>query len=83
MLKRYTLFCQYEERPYAHVYAKWAMVFALIAFALTLSPFHFEIASSNSFSWKYGEFMCKSVHYIQDVSAICSVTTLTFMSLER
>jgi glycopeptide antibiotics resistance protein len=56
MLKRYTLFCQYEERPYAHVYAKWAMVFALIAFALTLSPFHFEIASSNSFSWKHGPF---------------------------
>uniref|UniRef100_T1J3D6 G-protein coupled receptors family 1 profile domain-containing protein n=1 Tax=Strigamia maritima TaxID=126957 RepID=T1J3D6_STRMM len=36
-----------------------------------------------SFTWDMGEFLCKFVHYIQSVSAICSVLTLTSMSLER
>jgi hypothetical protein len=30
-----------------------------------------------------GEFLCKAVHYIQNVSAISSVLTLTAMSTER
>ncbi|XP_024871283.1 pyroglutamylated RFamide peptide receptor-like isoform X4 [Temnothorax curvispinosus] len=30
-----------------------------------------------------GIFLCKAVHYMQSVSAICSVVTLTAMSIER
>ncbi|XP_069687383.1 gastrin/cholecystokinin type B receptor-like isoform X2 [Periplaneta americana] len=30
-----------------------------------------------------GFFLCKGVHYLQNVSAICSVLTLTAMSIER
>ncbi|GFQ65379.1 QRFP-like peptide receptor [Trichonephila clavata] len=36
-----------------------------------------------SYSWTLGEFCCKFVHYVQNVSAICSVLTLTSMSVER
>ncbi|XP_015922792.1 QRFP-like peptide receptor [Parasteatoda tepidariorum] len=36
-----------------------------------------------SYSWALGEFGCKFVHYVQNVSAICSVLTLTSMSVER
>ncbi|KAG8185982.1 hypothetical protein JTE90_003540 [Oedothorax gibbosus] len=36
-----------------------------------------------SYSWTLGEFCCKFVHYFQNVSAICSVLTLTSMSVER
>ncbi|GAB6033026.1 hypothetical protein CHUAL_012217 [Chamberlinius hualienensis] len=36
-----------------------------------------------SYTWTFGEFLCKFVHYIQNVSAICSVLTMTSMSLER
>ncbi|XP_067135390.1 QRFP-like peptide receptor [Centruroides vittatus] len=36
-----------------------------------------------SYTWTLGEFCCKFVHYIQNVSAICSVLTLTSMSVER
>ncbi|XP_048256456.1 allatostatin-A receptor-like [Haliotis rufescens] len=42
-----------------------------------------KFAAFFSFTWQYGEFMCKSVHYIQNVSMICSVWTLTTMSIER
>lgn len=56
MQKIYGLFWQTEDRPYAHVYAKLAVYFVLIAFALTLSPFHFEIAPLKTFSWKHAPF---------------------------
>ena len=36
-----------------------------------------------SFAWTFGVFLCKFVHYMQNVSAICSVLTLTAMSIER
>ncbi|PVD23760.1 hypothetical protein C0Q70_17033 [Pomacea canaliculata] len=36
-----------------------------------------------SFTWAFGEFLCKAVHYIQAVSMVCSVMTLTVMSVER
>ncbi|XP_046543503.1 QRFP-like peptide receptor [Haliotis rubra] len=42
-----------------------------------------KLAAFFSFTWTFGEFLCKSVHYLQNVSAICSVFTLTAMSLER
>ncbi|KAG8234401.1 hypothetical protein J437_LFUL014659, partial [Ladona fulva] len=36
-----------------------------------------------SYTWTMGMFLCKFVHYMQNVSAICSVLTLTAISLER
>lgn len=36
-----------------------------------------------SYSWTMGEFLCKLVSYMQNVSMICSVMTLTVMSIER
>ncbi|XP_043280555.1 QRFP-like peptide receptor [Venturia canescens] len=42
-----------------------------------------KIAKLFSFTWTMGLFLCKSVHYMQSVSAICSVLTLTAMSIER
>jgi glycopeptide antibiotics resistance protein len=56
MQKIYGLFWQTEDRPYTHVYGKLAVYFTLIAFALTLSPFHFEIALLKTFSWKHAPF---------------------------
>ncbi|ESO92589.1 hypothetical protein LOTGIDRAFT_162500, partial [Lottia gigantea] len=40
-------------------------------------------AAFASFSWTFGEFLCKFVNYMQNVSMICSVMTLTVMSIER
>ena len=45
--------------------------------------FVFQLAKWFSFTWDYGEVMCKMVHYLQNVSVICSVLTLTAMSMER
>ncbi|GAB1605559.1 54-like peptide receptor [Argonauta hians] len=42
-----------------------------------------KFASFFTFTWQFGEFLCKAVYYLQNVSAICSVTTLTVMSVER
>ncbi|XP_046477360.1 galanin receptor type 1 [Neodiprion pinetum] len=42
-----------------------------------------KIAKLFSYTWSMGMFLCKSVHYMQSVSAICSVLTLTAMSIER
>ncbi|KAF7995618.1 hypothetical protein HCN44_006725 [Aphidius gifuensis] len=42
-----------------------------------------KIAKLFSYTWTMGLFLCKSVHYMQSVSAICSVLTLTAMSVER
>ncbi|KAF4524433.1 hypothetical protein B566_EDAN013451 [Ephemera danica] len=41
------------------------------------------LAKLFSYSWTMGLFLCKLVHYIQNVSAISSVLTLTAMSTER
>ncbi|XP_068084404.1 pyroglutamylated RF-amide peptide receptor-like [Anabrus simplex] len=41
------------------------------------------VAKLFSYSWTMGAFLCKVVHYMQSVSAICSVLTLTAMSIER
>ncbi|XP_063984916.1 pyroglutamylated RF-amide peptide receptor-like isoform X2 [Diachasmimorpha longicaudata] len=43
----------------------------------------FNVAKLFSYTWQMGWFLCKSVHYMQSVSAICSVVTLTTMSGER
>ena len=48
-----------------------------------INCFMFQIAKLFSFTWEMGAFLCKSVHYMQSVSAICSVLTLTAMSVER
>ncbi|KYM82922.1 Pyroglutamylated RFamide peptide receptor [Atta colombica] len=42
-----------------------------------------KIAKLFSYTWTMGIFLCKAVHYMQSVSAICSVVTLTAMSIER
>lgn len=42
-----------------------------------------KFAQLFSYSWTFGFFLCKFVHYIQNLSAICSVYTLTAMSFER
>lgn len=45
--------------------------------------FIFQFAKWFSFTWEFGELLCKLVHYMQNVSVICSVLTLTSMSVER
>ncbi|XP_053599069.1 QRFP-like peptide receptor [Microplitis demolitor] len=52
--------------------------FILITFCIPV-----KIAKLFSYSWTMGAFVCKSVHYVQSVAAICSVLTLTAMSIER
>ncbi|KAF0314268.1 QRFP-like peptide receptor [Amphibalanus amphitrite] len=42
-----------------------------------------KIAKLFSFTWTLGPVLCLGVHYIQTVTAICSVLTLTAISLER
>lgn len=42
-----------------------------------------KLAKLFSYTWTMGVFLCKMVHYMQSVSAICSVLTLTAMSVER
>ncbi|XP_017781016.1 PREDICTED: pyroglutamylated RFamide peptide receptor-like [Nicrophorus vespilloides] len=42
-----------------------------------------KVAKLFSYTWALGSFLCKCVHYIQNVSMICSVLTLTAISIER
>ncbi|PSN29862.1 hypothetical protein C0J52_27577 [Blattella germanica] len=42
-----------------------------------------QVAKLFSYTWTMGFHLCKGVHYLQNVSAICSVLTLTAMSIER
>ncbi|XP_074601866.1 G-protein coupled receptor 54-like [Brevipalpus obovatus] len=42
-----------------------------------------KFAQLFSFTWEFGLISCKLVFYMQNVSAICSVYTLTAMSIER
>ncbi|XP_054287823.1 QRFP-like peptide receptor [Macrosteles quadrilineatus] len=42
-----------------------------------------KIAKLFSYTWTMGILLCKVVHYMQNVSAICSVLTLTAISVER
>ncbi|XP_008482465.1 gastrin/cholecystokinin type B receptor-like [Diaphorina citri] len=42
-----------------------------------------KIAKLFSYTWSMGVFLCKTVHYMQNFTAICSVLTLTVMSIER
>ena len=42
-----------------------------------------KFAQLFSYTWTFGVFLCKFVHYIQNLTAICSVYTLTAMSIER
>ncbi|XP_047500271.1 kiSS-1 receptor-like [Penaeus chinensis] len=42
-----------------------------------------KLARLFSFSWTLGAFMCKLIFYLQTLSAVCSVLTLTVMSVER
>ena len=43
----------------------------------------FQFAKWFSYTWTFGEFLCKGVHFLQNISVICSVLTLTMMSIER
>ncbi|XP_070194636.1 QRFP-like peptide receptor [Littorina saxatilis] len=36
-----------------------------------------------TFSWEFGEVMCRGVNYVQSYSMICSILTLTVISMER
>ncbi|KAH9414104.1 hypothetical protein DERP_012583 [Dermatophagoides pteronyssinus] len=36
-----------------------------------------------TYTWTFGLFMCKAIHYVQSLSAYCSVLTLTIISVER
>ncbi|ESP05640.1 hypothetical protein LOTGIDRAFT_152502 [Lottia gigantea] len=42
-----------------------------------------KFAAFFTFTWIFGELLCKSLVYVQNLSSICSVLTLTVMSLER
>ncbi|XP_064097653.1 G-protein coupled receptor 54-like isoform X2 [Macrobrachium nipponense] len=42
-----------------------------------------KIARLFSYTWTMGYFLCKLIYYMQTVSSVCSVLTLTIMSLER
>lgn len=42
-----------------------------------------KAAAFFSFTWDFGEPLCKLVYYTQNFSMICSVLTLTVISLER
>ncbi|CAH1103549.1 unnamed protein product [Psylliodes chrysocephalus] len=42
-----------------------------------------KVAKLFSYTWEMGEVVCKTIHYMQYVSAICSVLTLTAISIER
>ncbi|XP_046400547.1 gastrin/cholecystokinin type B receptor-like [Ischnura elegans] len=42
-----------------------------------------KMAKLFSYTWTMGVFLCKFVYYMQNVSTICSVLTLTAISLER
>lgn len=42
-----------------------------------------KVAKLFSYTWTMGLFLCKSVHYMQNLSTICSVLTLTAISIER
>uniref|UniRef100_A0A8D8QD36 Growth hormone secretagogue receptor type 1 n=1 Tax=Cacopsylla melanoneura TaxID=428564 RepID=A0A8D8QD36_9HEMI len=42
-----------------------------------------KVAKLFSYSWSMGALLCKTVHYMQSFTAICSVLTLTVMSIER
>lgn len=45
--------------------------------------FLFQLTAFFSYTWRIGPFLCTSVAYIQNVSMVCSVLTLTVMSIER
>ncbi|KAI8774083.1 G-protein coupled receptor 54 [Biomphalaria glabrata] len=42
-----------------------------------------KFAGFATYTWAFGELLCKGVHYLQNVSSVCSVLTLTAMSMER
>ncbi|XP_048774612.1 allatostatin-A receptor-like isoform X2 [Ostrea edulis] len=42
-----------------------------------------KCATFFSYTWRMGAFLCTFTHYIQNVSMVCSVMTLTVMSIER
>ena len=53
---------------------EWCMMFSL---------FSFQFAKYITYSWTFGEAPCRLLHYLQSVAVICSILTLTAMSLER
>ncbi|XP_042216630.1 QRFP-like peptide receptor, partial [Homarus americanus] len=42
-----------------------------------------KLARLFSYTWTLGEVLCKMLYYLQSLSSICSVLTLTTMSIER
>ncbi|CAH1121030.1 unnamed protein product [Ceutorhynchus assimilis] len=42
-----------------------------------------KVAKLFSYTWTMGLFLCRSIHYMQNLSTICSVLTLTAISIER
>lgn len=63
-------------------------MFTSVCYMVTLAcnicyPYILQCISFFSYSWRLGEFLCKFVNYLQNLSIICSVMTLTGLSLER
>ena len=56
---------------------------AYVTLLLLLLFVALQFAKFFTFTWTFGQALCKGVHYVQNVSVICSVLTLTTMSLER
>lgn len=52
-----------------------------LTFLLFCVPFHATIYTVQS--WPFGDFMCRSVHFLQYSSMIASVLTLVAMSVDR
>lgn len=36
-----------------------------------------------TYTWTFGEVLCKLVYYLQEWSAVCSVSTLSFLAMQR
>ncbi|KAL1451505.1 hypothetical protein WDU94_005876 [Cyamophila willieti] len=54
-----------------------------IVSVMLVDCFPVKVAKLFSYSWSMGAVLCKTVHYMQSFTAICSVLTLTVMSIER
>ena len=42
-----------------------------------------QAAAFFAYTWQFGEPLCKLVNYVQSYSMVCSVLTLTVISMER
>ena len=67
-------------KPFNNLYS---MEWLLTWLCTNLRQFPFQLFRLFTFTWPFGELICKLTFYIQDVSVICSVLNLTAMSMER